>query len=57
VLRKAASLAAYYSKGRNSSKVAVAYTSAKFVKKPKGAAPGTVTLAERRTLMAVPAPD
>jgi len=57
VLRKAASLAAYYSKGRNSSKVAVAYTSAKFVKKPRGAAPGTVTLAERRTLMAVPAPD
>jgi predicted ribosome quality control (RQC) complex YloA/Tae2 family protein len=57
VLRKAASLAAYYSKGRNSSKVAVAYTSAKYVKKPRGAAPGTVTLAERRTVMAVPAPD
>ena len=57
VIRKAASLAAYYSKGRNSSKVPVAYTLAKFVKKPRGAAPGTVTLSERRTLMAVPAPD
>ena len=54
ILTKAASLAAYYSKGRGSGKVAVAYTRARFVKKPKGAKPGTVTLAERKTVMAVP---
>lgn len=57
VLLRAASLAAYFSKGRSSSKVPVAYTRAKFVKKPKGAVPGTVTLAERRTLMAEPLPE
>ena len=54
ILAKAASLAAYYSKGRGSGKVAIAYTRARFVKKPKGAKPGTVTLAERKTVMAVP---
>jgi predicted ribosome quality control (RQC) complex YloA/Tae2 family protein len=54
VLMKAASLAAYYSKGRGAGKVPVAYTPAKFVKKPKGAKPGTVTLSRRRTVMAKP---
>ena len=44
VLRKAASLAAWYSKGKNSAKVPVAYTRAAYVKKPKGAAPGSVVL-------------
>ena len=54
VLMKAASLAAYHSKGRGAGKVPVTYARAKFVKKPKGAQPGTVTLAERKTIMAVP---
>ena len=54
VLMKAAALAAYYSKGRGAGKVPVTYTRAKFVKKPKGANAGTVTLSERRTVMAVP---
>jgi predicted ribosome quality control (RQC) complex YloA/Tae2 family protein len=54
VLMKAAALAAYYSKGRGAGKVSVTYTRAKFVKKPKGANAGTVTLSERRTVMAVP---
>ncbi len=54
VLMKAAALAAYYSKGRGAGKVPVTYTPAKFVKKPKGADAGTVTLSERRTVMAVP---
>ena len=57
VLKKAASLAAWYSKGKNSAKVPVAYTRAAFVKKPKGAAPGSVVLTGRKTLMAVPEPD
>ena len=54
VLMKAAALAAYYSKGRGAGKVPVTYTRAKFVKKPKGAEAGMVTLSERRTVMAVP---
>ncbi len=54
VLGKAASLAAYYSKGKGSSKVPVAYTPAKYVGKPKGAAPGTVVLKQRRSIVAAP---
>ena len=54
VLKKAASLAAYYSKGKSAGKVPVAYTPAKYVKKPKGAKPGLVILVERKTIMAVP---
>lgn len=56
VLKRAASLAAWHSKGRGSTKVAVAFTTAKFVRKPRGAPAGTVVLAERRTVMAVPEP-
>ncbi len=54
VIVKAASLAAYFSKGRGAGKVPVAYTLAKFVRKPRGAKPGAVTLTERRTLMVAP---
>lgn len=54
VLRRAACRAAYHSKGRNAGKVAVTYTQARFVKKPKGAKPGLVTLSTRSTIMAVP---
>jgi predicted ribosome quality control (RQC) complex YloA/Tae2 family protein len=57
VLKKAASLAAWYSKGKNSAKIPVAYTRAAYVKKPKGAAPGSVVLVERKTMMAVPEPE
>ena len=57
VLRRAASLAAYYSKGKGSAKVAVAYTPAALVKKPKGAAAGAVVLSGRKTMMAAPEPD
>ena len=56
VLRRAASLAAFYSKGSGSAKVSVAYTQAKYVRKPKGAAPGTVMLSQRKSIMAVPEP-
>jgi predicted ribosome quality control (RQC) complex YloA/Tae2 family protein len=57
VLKKAASLAAYYSKGRNSTKVPVAFTRAAYVSKPRGAAPGSVVLGSRRTMMAAPEKD
>lgn len=39
---EAASIAAYYSKGKNATKVAVDYTIKKNVRKPKGAKPGMV---------------
>ena len=54
VLERAASLAAYYSRGRGAGKVPVTYTFARSVKKPKGAKPGLVTLTERKTIMAAP---
>jgi predicted ribosome quality control (RQC) complex YloA/Tae2 family protein len=54
VFAKAASLAAFHSKGKAAGKVAVTYTLAGQVKKPKGAKPGLVTLKERKTIMAVP---
>ncbi len=54
VFAKAASLAAFHSKGKTAGKVAVTYTLAGQVKKPKGAKPGLVMLKERKTIMAVP---
>jgi len=56
VCLRAAQLAAYYSKGRNATKVPVICTRAKFVKKPKGAKPGLVLVVkEERTLLVRPA--
>jgi len=54
VFARAASLAAFHSKGKAAGKVAVTYTLAGQVKKPKGAKPGLVTLRERKTIMAIP---
>jgi predicted ribosome quality control (RQC) complex YloA/Tae2 family protein len=54
VLVKAASLAAYYSKGKAGGKVSVTYTRAGLVKKPRGAKPGLVTLTERKSIMVKP---
>ena len=54
VFMKAAALAAFYSRGRKAAKVPVTYARARFVKKPKGAKPGLVTLLERKVVMAVP---
>ncbi len=54
VLVKAASLAAYYSKGKAGGKVSVTYTRAGLVKKPKGAKPGLVTLTERKSIVVRP---
>jgi len=54
VLLKAASLAAFHSKGKQAGKVPITYARAGLIKKPKGAKPGLVTLRERKTLMAKP---
>ena len=49
-LRQAALLAAWYSKGKNSSTVPVDYTLRKYVKKPSGAAPGKVIYTHQKTV-------
>jgi predicted ribosome quality control (RQC) complex YloA/Tae2 family protein len=55
---QAASIAAYYSKMRNAKMVPVAMTEKKFVRKPKGAAPGSVAVEREKVIFAEPAlPD
>lgn len=51
-LEEAAAIAAYYSKMRNARTVPVAMTQRKYVRKPKGAPAGTVTI-ERETVVFV----
>jgi predicted ribosome quality control (RQC) complex YloA/Tae2 family protein len=53
-LLEAAQLAAFYSQGRKQVKAAVHYTQKKFVNKPKGSAPGLVSLASFKTLLVEP---
>jgi predicted ribosome quality control (RQC) complex YloA/Tae2 family protein len=53
-LLEAAMLAAYFSKGRESSQVPVDYTLIKYVKKPSGARPGFVTYENQKTLYVTP---
>ena len=53
-LLEAAQLAAFYSQGKSQPKAAVHYTQKKFVNKPKGSAPGLVSLASFKTLLVVP---
>lgn len=55
VLQRAAELAAYYSKGRGSTRVPVSYTQVKHLKKPKGTRPGLVLVTqEAGTLLVTP---
>ena len=54
---EAAQIAAYYSKGRQSSKVPVDYTLVKHVNKPKGAKPGMVYYEQQTTLYVDPDED
>jgi len=57
-LLEAASLAAYHSRARNSSKVPVAYTQVKYVRKPRKFPPGKVLVEREKQLMVKPAdPD
>jgi predicted ribosome quality control (RQC) complex YloA/Tae2 family protein len=53
-LLEAAQLAAFYSQGRTQTKAAVHYTQKKFVNKPRGAAPGLVSLASFKTILVEP---
>ncbi len=53
-LREAAMIAAYYSKGRQSSNVPVDYTEIKHVKKPSGAKPGMVIYVNNSTAVVTP---
>lgn len=53
-IQKAAEIAAYYSKARNSSKVSVDYTLRKHVRKPKGAKPGMVIYDSQKTILVEP---
>ena len=53
-LFEAAQLAAFYSKAKKEAKVGVHYTQKKFVNKPKGAAPGLVSLASFKTILVEP---
>ncbi len=56
-IEEAASLAAYYSQGRESGKVPVDFTYVKFVKKPSGAKPGMVIYTDYKTIAARPQID
>lgn len=51
---QAASIAAYYSKMKNASMVPVAMTYKKYVRKPKGAPPGTVVIEREKVIFAEP---
>ena len=53
-LLEAAQLAAFYSDAGRQSKAAVHYTQKKFVNKPRGAAPGLVSLASFKTILVEP---
>lgn len=53
-VQQAASIAAYYSKLKNSRLVPVAMTERKYVRKPKGAPIGTVTIEREKVLMVEP---
>jgi predicted ribosome quality control (RQC) complex YloA/Tae2 family protein len=55
ILRQAAAVAAYHSKARTGGIVAVAATRARFVRKPKGAKPGTVSIRKQRIIKVRPA--
>ena len=54
VLEAAAAMAAYYSKASGSSIAPVQYAKRKYINKPKGAAPGQVTLQHEEVIMANP---
>ena len=56
-LHEAACLAAWFSQGRESSKVAVDYTPVKFVKKPGGARPGMVIYTTYETAYVTPSEE
>lgn len=54
VIERAAQLAAYYSKRKSEGLCPVIYTPKKYVRKPKGAAPGAVVVEKEQVLMVEP---
>ena len=54
IITKVASIAAYYSKAKNSSKVNVQYTLLKNIKKPRNSKPGFVTFTHYNTVLVEP---
>jgi predicted ribosome quality control (RQC) complex YloA/Tae2 family protein len=54
IIKKVASLAAFYSKAKTAGTVPVSYTFAKFVHKKKGMAPGKVLLTKEHSLLVKP---
>ena len=54
LIKICAGLAAYHSKAKKSSNVPVDYTQIRFVRKPKGSAPGFVTYSHQKTLYVDP---
>lgn len=53
-IEQAASIAAYYSKMKNAKHVPVAMTEKKYVRKPKGAPPGTVVIDKEKVIFVKP---
>lgn len=56
LLKKVAALTAYYSKMKNAGNIPVIYTQSKFVKKPRGAKPGAVTVQQEKSIFVKPSP-
>ncbi|MCB0278966.1 MAG: hypothetical protein KDD94_05665 [Calditrichaeota bacterium] len=54
LLKKIAGLTAFYSKQKNAGTVSVIYTQAKYVRKPKGAKAGTVTVTKEKSILVKP---
>jgi predicted ribosome quality control (RQC) complex YloA/Tae2 family protein len=54
ILEQAAGVAAYYSGAKNAKYTPVAYCLKKFVRKPKGSHPGSVTIARETVILAEP---
>ena len=53
-IEETAAIAAYFSKARNDTLVPVAYTQRKYVRKPRKAKPGLVTIEREKSVMVVP---
>ncbi len=54
IIEKAGEIAGYYSKGRKSKYIPVIYTQKKYVRKPKGSAPGAVVVDREEVIMVQP---
>lgn len=54
IIREAAEIAAYYSQAKNAKVAPVAYTEKKYVRKPKGANAGAVTMSREDVIMVEP---